>query len=91
MGPQGQPMWFACTGRHKRGITLDLRNEAALPLLDDLVRLADVVVHNYAPGSPQAALLHYDALAEANPSIIVAAVSAYGQTGAIRREDRVST
>ena len=81
MGPQGQPMWFACTGRHKRAITLDLRNEAALPLLGDLVRLADFVVHNYAPGSPQAALLHYDALAEANPSIIVAAISAYGQTG----------
>ncbi len=81
MGPQGQPMWFTCTGRHKRGITLDLRNEAANPLLRDLVRLADVVVHNYAPGSPQAALLHYDALAEANPSIIVAAISAYGQTG----------
>lgn len=81
MGPQGQPMWFACTGRHKRAITLDLRNGAALPLLGDLVRLADVVVHNYAPGSPQAALLHYDALAEANPSIIVAAISAYGQTG----------
>ena len=50
-------------------------------MLSDLVRLADVVVHNYAPGSPQAALLHYDALAEANPSIIVAAISAYGQTG----------
>lgn len=81
MGPQGQPMWFACTGRHKRAITLDLRNEAAMPLLGDLVRLADVVVHNYAPGSPQAALLHYDALAEFNPAIIVAAISAYGQTG----------
>jgi len=81
MGPQGQPMWFAGTGRHKRAITLDLRNEAALPLLGDLVRLGDVVVHNYAPGSPQAALLHYDALAEANPSVVVAAVSAYGQTG----------
>ena len=81
MGPQGQPMWFACTGRHKRAITLDLRNEAALPLLHDLARLADVVVHNYAPGSPQAALLHYDALAGVNPSIVVAAVSAYGQTG----------
>ena len=81
MGPQDQPMWFACTGRHKRGITLDLRNEAASPLLRDLVRLADVIVHNYAPGSPQAALLHYDALAEINPSIIVAAISAYGQTG----------
>ena len=81
MGPQGQPMWFACTGRHKRAITLDLRNGAAVPLLHDLVRVADVVVHNYAPGSPQAALLHYDALAGANPSIIVAAISAYGQTG----------
>ena len=81
MGPQDQPMWFACTGRHKRGITLDLRNEAASPLLHDLVRVADVVVHNYAPGSPQAALLHYDALAEINPSIIVGAISAYGQTG----------
>ena len=81
MGPQDQPMWFACTGRHKRGITLDLRNEAATPLLRDLVRVADVVVHNYAPGSPQAALLHYDALSDVNPSIIVGAISAYGQTG----------
>ena len=81
MGPQGQPMWFACWARHKRAITLDIRNEAGAPLLYKLVRVADVVVHNYVPGSPQAALLHYDALSQVNPSIVVAAVSAYGQTG----------
>lgn len=81
MGPQGQPMWFACWGRHKRGITLEIRDKDATDILADLVRVADVVVHNYVPGSPQAALLHYNALREINPTIIVAAVSAYGQTG----------
>ena len=81
MGPQGQPMWFACWGRHKRGITLEIRDKEAADILADLVRVADVVVHNYVPGSPQADLLHYNALREINPTIIVAAVSAYGQTG----------
>jgi crotonobetainyl-CoA:carnitine CoA-transferase CaiB-like acyl-CoA transferase len=40
-----------------------------------------VLLHNFTPGAPIAAEVSYDRLKEINPSIIVAAVSGYGQTG----------
>lgn len=81
VAPDGRPVWFNTWAHGRQGITLDLRQDAGRALLRRLVRCADVVVHNFTPGSRQASWLGYDALRSENPSVIVAAVSAYGQTG----------
>jgi crotonobetainyl-CoA:carnitine CoA-transferase CaiB-like acyl-CoA transferase len=47
----------------------------------DLVRAADVVIENMRPGTLERWNLGYDVLSEANPGIILARVSGYGQTG----------
>jgi formyl-CoA transferase len=45
------------------------------------VRVADVVTENFRPGTLERWNLGYDRLAEANPGIVLARISGYGQTG----------
>ena len=83
IGPfvDGYSLFWAVEGRGKRSITLDLRKPRGRELLLRLVERADVVVENFRPGTLEEWGLGYDALATANPGVILARVSVYGQTG----------
>ena len=81
MSPQGNRIWFTGHANHKKAITLDTKKAEGRELLKRLVAKADVVVHNFVPGTRPALMLHYDALKEVNPRVVVAAVSGYGETG----------
>ena len=86
IGPfvDGYSLFWAVEGRGKRSITLDLRKPKGRELLLRLVEQADVVVENFRPGTLEEWGLGYDALAAANPGVILARVSVYGQTGPYR-------
>ena len=74
-------LFWAVEGRGKRSITLDLRTPRGRELLIRLVKRADVVMENFRPGTLERWGLGYDVLAAANPAIVLARVSVYGQTG----------
>lgn len=48
---QGQSSHFVWTNRSKESLTLDLKQEAALAVLRELLSQADVLVQNLAPGA----------------------------------------
>jgi len=77
-------LFWAVEGRSKRSITLNLRTPKGQALLRRLVAQSDVVVENFQPGTMEGWHLGYDALAEANPAIILTRVSVYGQDGPYR-------
>lgn len=80
--PDGQPVSYGLTvQRNKKNITLNLRSETGVRLLDEFVRKIDVIIHNYPKGSDEAKLLDYDRLQQINPALVVVAVSGFGQTG----------
>ena len=66
--------------RGKLGITLDLASEEGRALYLRLVGAADIVIENFAPRVMPGLGLSYDVLAEANPRIIMASLSAAGAT-----------
>jgi formyl-CoA transferase len=74
-------LWWPGHSRNKRCITLDLREPRGQELLLELVRVADVVTENFRPGTLERWNLGYDRLSEANPGIVLARISGYGQTG----------
>jgi formyl-CoA transferase len=78
---RGHRLWWTVHARNKRCITLDLRAARGQELLLALVEHADVVVENFRPGTLERWDLGYDRLAAANPGIVLARVSGYGQTG----------
>jgi len=73
-------VWLS-EGRNKRSIELDLRTPDGAETLRKLAARADVLVENFQPGTLERWGLGPDVLQAINPRLIIARVTAYGQTG----------
>ena len=69
----------------KRSIAVDLRTARGIALVKDLIAQADVVIQNFATGVMERLGLGYEVLRQANPRLIMASVSGYGQSGPYRQ------
>jgi crotonobetainyl-CoA:carnitine CoA-transferase CaiB-like acyl-CoA transferase len=78
---EGRSLWWPVQSRNKRCVTLNLRSERGQELLLELVKHADVLTENFRPGTLERWNLGWDQLSEANPRLVVARISGYGQTG----------
>ena len=65
----------------KESITLNIERPAGAALLRRLTARADVLVDGYPPGHLPDLGLGYAALAEANPRLIMASITPFGQNG----------
>lgn len=84
LGPpflDGMSAYFACCNRNKRSLAIDLRAPAARPLLEALVREADVLVENYRTGGAEMLGVGYEAMAAINPRLVYCSISGYGRDG----------
>lgn len=81
LGPDGETLTYKILGRNKKSITLDLSHEKGMKILDELVKLSDVVLHNFPPGTTLGDKLTFEKLSGLSPAIIVAVVSGYGLNG----------
>ena len=77
----GVPLWWTLLGRNKRCVTLNLSRPAGAELLKRLLADADVLIENFRPGTLERWGLGPDVLAELNPRLVVARVTAFGQFG----------
>ncbi len=68
----------------KKSLSIDLRKEQGKEILRKLVKVSDVVVQNFRPGTIEKMGFSYDVLKELNRKIIMVNVSAYGQFGPYR-------
>jgi formyl-CoA transferase len=74
-------MLFRTVNRNKKSVVLDLKTPAGRDIVLDLVKHCDVVIENFRPGTLERWQLGPAELEQANPSIIIARISAFGQTG----------
>jgi len=65
----------------KKSLSIDLRKEEGKEVLRKLVKVSDVLLQNFRPGTIDTMGFGYDVLKELNPRIIMVNVSAYGQFG----------
>jgi len=72
---------FAYVNTSKLGVTLDVGDERGRALLIELLRDADVLVENNAPGWLREAGLDYERLSAANPKLVVTSITPFGQDG----------
>ena len=70
----------------KKSLSIDLRKEEGKDVLRKLVKVSDVLVQNFRPGTIDVMGFGYDVLRELNPRIIMVNVSAYGQFGPYREQ-----
>ncbi len=80
-GGLGVPMSFAMLNTNKRGLVIDLKHPCGKALLIDLVRKADVLLENFAPGAMERLGLGAAVMMEANPRLIYASGTGYGLSG----------
>ena len=73
--------YFACCNRGKRSLAIDLRAPAARPLLDALVRSADVLIENFRTGTAEALGVGWERLSVLNPRLVYCSISGYGRDG----------
>jgi crotonobetainyl-CoA:carnitine CoA-transferase CaiB-like acyl-CoA transferase len=86
LGPteDGLNYWYAVDNRGKKVVTLDLRTKKGQDLVRRLVPLCDVVIENFRPGVLEAWGLGWEDLRKLRPSLIMARITAFGQTGPLR-------
>jgi len=81
---KGMSSHFTWTNRSKESLCLDLKNEKAFAVLLKLLKTADVLVQNLAPGATDRMGLSSEKLKVINPRLIVCDISGYGNDGPYR-------
>ena len=65
----------------KRSLSLDLSNPESRPVVEDLIRWADITTESWAPGAAARMGFGYDDFSAINPQIIMLSSSLLGQSG----------
>lgn len=83
VGPfaEGQGLAWPSLGRNKRSVTLDLRKPEGKEIFLQLIAKSDVLVENFRVGTLDKWGLDAETLRKANPRLIIARLTGFGQTG----------
>jgi len=76
--------YFGSVNRNKRSVVIDLRTDGGRTTLDRLLATADLLVHNYRPGTAARLGLETDAVRARHPDLVVASVGGFPGAGAER-------
>lgn len=72
---------FHAINRNKESVALDVKDEADRQVIWDLIKKADVVMHNFRPGVMERLGFDYAAVRAINPDIVYGEISGYGDKG----------
>jgi crotonobetainyl-CoA:carnitine CoA-transferase CaiB-like acyl-CoA transferase len=78
----GESAVFIGLNRGKKSIALDLRSPDDRPLVEKLMRWADVVAENFRPGVAQRLAVDFESVRAVNPSIVYLSISGFGPKAA---------
>lgn len=76
--PNADSLYFTMLNSNKRSITLDTKNPEGKKVLEELVKICDVMVENFAPGALDRMGFSWERIQELNPRIILASVKGFG-------------
>lgn len=80
----GHAVWFSVHGRNKLSVTLDLKSDEGREKILALAARSDALVENFRPGYLERIGLGPETLHQANPQLVIARISGYGQDGPYR-------
>ncbi|MDT0482775.1 formyl-CoA transferase [Streptomyces doebereineriae] len=76
--PDADSLYFTMLNCNKRSITLNTKTERGQEILAALVRGADVMVENFAPGAVERMGFTWERIREINPRIVYASIKGFG-------------
>ncbi|OPY86549.1 MAG: Formyl-coenzyme A transferase [Smithella sp. PtaU1.Bin162] len=78
---RGTSAYFTNLNRNKQSIVLNLKKQEAREILLNLLKKSDILLENFKPGTMDKLGLGYEVVSAANPRIIYASISGFGQYG----------
>ncbi|PSM42104.1 acyl-CoA transferase [Streptomyces dioscori] len=87
----GIGLWWKLLGRNKRTMTLDLSTYGGRDTLLRLAASTDVIIENFRPGTLEKWDLGWEELSAANPRLVLARVTGFGQFGPYSRRPGFGT
>ncbi|MFJ9587068.1 CaiB/BaiF CoA transferase family protein [Streptomyces acidicola] len=87
----GVGLWWKLLGRNKRTMALDLSKPGGRTTLLRLATTADVIIENFRPGTLEKWGLGWSDLSAANPRLVLARVTGFGQYGPYARRPGFGT
>lgn len=73
-------LYLGCN-RNKRSVSLDLKSDEGLAAAFEIIKTADVMLHNFRPGTIQRLGLGYQRVKEINPDIVYCGAYGYSKRG----------
>ncbi|HCS73399.1 MAG TPA: hypothetical protein DIW17_05935 [Clostridiales bacterium] len=67
--------------RGKKSLCINLKTQQGLEIIQDLIKQADVVLENYAPGVMERLGLDYESVKQLKADIIYCSISCFGHWG----------
>jgi CoA:oxalate CoA-transferase len=77
----GTSSTFYSLNLNKKSVSVNLKDPNVITMVKALVKMSDVVVENFVPGTMARLGLGYETLSEVNPELIYASLSGFGQNG----------
>ncbi len=77
---------FVGLNRNKKSLTLDLKSPKGFEIATQLIKTADVFLHNLTPEAISRLNLGYDSVKTVNPRIIYCGITGYGKDGPYSHE-----
>ena len=78
---RGQSAYWVQYNSGKKSLAINLRTDEGKGVLRELVKVSDVFLQNFRPGTIETMGFGYETLQDLNPRIVMINVSAYGQYG----------
>ncbi len=77
----GESSVFHAINRNKESFVADIKDENDQQKIWELVKKADVVMHNFRPGVMERLGFDYESVKAQNPSVVYGEISGYGEEG----------
>ncbi|MFI8067434.1 formyl-CoA transferase [Streptomyces sp. NPDC086033] len=76
--PDADSLYFTMLNCNKRSVTLNTKTERGREILTALIRGADVMVENFAPGAVERMGFTWERIQQINPRIVYASIKGFG-------------
>ncbi len=77
--PNVDALYFTQLNSNKRSLTLDTKTPEGKEIMEKLIRGADVLVENFAPGAMDRMGFSWDRIQELNPRLIFGSIKGFGE------------
>lgn len=74
----GKSAYYVSINRNKKSVVVNIKKNEGKKIIKDLIKVSDVVVENFRPGTMEKLGFSYEEIRKINPKIVYASISGFG-------------